>query len=311
MERASKDPIVQVRSLPLAEAPRPGAAGLALDLAPGEVLLLAGAAGSGKSRLLKLLLGLTVPPAGSVRLFGADPAAAGRAFPLGRTAWLPADPFDGERRRLGRIAREDAALSPGFSVEAWERFASLLDVAPAERADRLSRDEARRAALALALATAPELLLVDEPHGGGAPFLEELRRLAPSPAPAVILATASPAEALPFVSRLLVLREGRALLAIPTAELAQRVRRLTFTLDGDDASPLDDWFSLSTKIRGRDFELIVDDFDEERWEAFAAREEVSEARHAEVSFADLWDELNRPRRAPGDADLPPKVRRVS
>lgn len=311
MESASNEPVVRVRGIPPAGPPRPGAGGLAFDLAAGEVLLLAGGTGSGKSTLLRMLLGLVVPRSGSVRLFGADPAAAGRAIPLGRTAWIPADPFDGERRRLGRIAREDAALSPGFAVDAWERFASLLDVPPAERADRLPRDAARRAALALALATGPELLLVDEPDGGGRRFLEELRRLPLDPPPAVILATASPADAVPLASRLVALRDGRLLLAMPTAELSRRVRRLSFTLDGDDASPLDDWFSLSTKIRGRDFELVVDDFDEERWETFVAREEVSEARHAEVPFDELWDELNRPRRAPGDADLPPKVRRVS
>ncbi|MDQ2926151.1 MAG: ATP-binding cassette domain-containing protein, partial [Acidobacteriota bacterium] len=50
--------------------------GLSLELRRGEIVALLGPNGAGKSTAVKLMLGLSTPTAGTVRIFGADPRAA-------------------------------------------------------------------------------------------------------------------------------------------------------------------------------------------------------------------------------------------
>jgi putative ABC transport system ATP-binding protein len=143
-----------------------------LELRRGEITSLVGPSGSGKSTLISLVAGLTAPDAGTITLDGRDVAELS----------------DAERSRL-RAQRIGVVLQSGNLIpflSAAENVAmarhlaggpgspglvtSLLDqVGLARRADhlprRLSGGEAQRAALAVALANEPDLLLADEAVG--------------------------------------------------------------------------------------------------------------------------------------------------
>ena len=80
---------------------------------------------------------------------------------------------------------------------------------------------------------------------------------------------------------------------------------------GDDARCLEIWFCHQVKIRGRELELLVGDFDDGKWQAFLETPGVEDARMSDVSLLEVWDALCAPRRAPGDASLPPRALHVS
>lgn len=157
-------PVLEVERLAFRFGPRPVFSGVSFTVAEGERVGLVGANGAGKSTLLWCLVGL-LRPEGRVRLFGETPSRA--VLPrLGMVFQNPEDqlfmPTLADDLTLPllnrglppRTARERAAA-------ALEQL-GLADYA-ASPAAHLSLGQRKRAAIALALAGQPELLLLDEP----------------------------------------------------------------------------------------------------------------------------------------------------
>jgi len=150
--------------------------GLDLDIFRGEILGVVGASGTGKSVLLRSIVGLHRPTSGQVRLFGEDL----QALSLPRRTAI--------ERRLGILFQSGALFS---SLTVLENIAlPLIEHAGLPRADAeqlsaiklalvglpghagylypasLSGGMIKRAALARALALDPDLLFLDEPTAG-------------------------------------------------------------------------------------------------------------------------------------------------
>ncbi|HEY6275229.1 MAG TPA: ABC transporter ATP-binding protein [Streptosporangiaceae bacterium] len=150
--------------------------GLDLLVAAGELTALVGASGSGKSTLMNILAGLDAPTAGTVRVAGRD---------LG--AMSARDRLTYRRREVGFVwqqasrnllpyltARQNVLMPMRFSRmgrragarRAAELLGTLGVAHCADRVpERMSGGEQQRAAIAVALANQPRLLLADEPTG--------------------------------------------------------------------------------------------------------------------------------------------------
>jgi len=138
-----------------------------LELAPGQLYLLQGANGAGKSTLLRVIAGLARPTKGSVRVLGANPFRSAEAVVRARVCFMGADP--GLYAEL--TVRENLRFCARLLGIAQERVeACLAAIGLAQVADRplqqLSFGFRRRAGLARALLSEPELLLLDEPWNG-------------------------------------------------------------------------------------------------------------------------------------------------
>jgi len=146
--------------------------GVSMQVAPGELVLLAGRNGAGKSTLLRCLIGALEPDAGSAHLDG-KPILSWQPMARAReVAFVPQDndvPFDFTGRELVTMGRHPhRGRSESLRAEdlsAVERALDLLDASAF--ADRsvmtLSGGEQRRIAVARALATEAPLVLLDEP----------------------------------------------------------------------------------------------------------------------------------------------------
>jgi branched-chain amino acid transport system ATP-binding protein len=146
--------------------------GVSLSVADGEVLTILGRNGTGKTTLIRSIIGFTPPRQGRVRLKGQDVAGwppyrlvdRGVALvPQGRRVFpslTVRENLDVARRGNGRWSLE----------RVYELFPRLRERA-GNRANKLSGGEQQMLAIARALMSNPELLLMDEPTEGLAPLL--------------------------------------------------------------------------------------------------------------------------------------------
>ena len=143
-------PLIQLQDVGLTFGGTPLLAGVDLTIAAGERLCLVGRNGSGKSTLLRIAAGLIEPDRGTRFL---QPGVTIR--------YLPQEPDFADATTT--LAYVEAGLAPGDDVHQARYLLQQLGLGGDEDVARLSGGEARRAAIAHALAPAPDILLLDEP----------------------------------------------------------------------------------------------------------------------------------------------------
>jgi ABC-2 type transport system ATP-binding protein len=146
--------------------------GLDLQLAPGKVTVLLGANGAGKSTLLRVLLGVLRPDGGAVRVFGQDPLRAHRAV-LQRVGYVPDVPDVYAWMAPADLFSFLAPHYPRWDRALCAQLGERLAVPLRTPFKALSRGQGMKAMLVAALASEPELLLLDEPFAGLDPLVRE------------------------------------------------------------------------------------------------------------------------------------------
>ena len=192
--------------------------GVTVAIAGGSFVALVGSSGSGKSTLLKMINRLIEPSEGMV-LIGEEAVSAAAPHAL--------------RRRIGYVF-QNIGLFPHMTVaeniaiglrlagekDRAPRVAELLDLVDlpqdfaARMPDALSGGQRQRVGVARALATAPGLLLLDEPFGALDPVTRDqlgtaIRKLHDQLGLTTIMVTHDMAEALILADRVLVMDRGR------------------------------------------------------------------------------------------------------
>ena len=164
----------------------------------GEFLCLSGPNGAGKSTLLKCILGLVAPTSGSISIGGLPPHEGRKkvGYVPQRKAFdrdFPATPLDVVVANLhGRWPLFIRSEDRDVAMAALERCGAAK-LANAEMRD-LSGGETQRVFLARALATKPELLVLDEPTagvdvGGRAAIVDLMAEISASETMAAVLVT--------------------------------------------------------------------------------------------------------------------------
>ena len=221
---------------------------VSIEVMAGEILVLFGPSGAGKTTALRAMAGLVQPDTGSITIDGKVVFSDGMGNP-GRAVWVPP-----HHRRVGYVTQQNH-LFPHLTVsdnisyglrgrrspETRQRVAELiaalrLDGLESRRVWQLSGGQQQRTALARALAPSPDLLLLDEPFASldmelRRELAAELRATVSRLNTPVILVTHSREEALTLGDSVQVIDNGQTIaIGAPLSVLEQpgrgRVARL-------------------------------------------------------------------------------------
>lgn len=282
---------------------------VSLAVEAGSVYALLGLNGAGKSSLVRCLLGLYRPDSGVANLFGRD-AWRNRAEVLQEVGVVPEEPNAPPSLCAGEIARFAARVQPKFDRPGFDARLGRFGVPSDVPFGRLSKGQKGQVALALALAPAPRMLILDDPTLGldakaRRSVFEELIGELAERGTTVFLTTHELAAVEGIADRVGILRSGRLLVDEDLESLRGRFRRLRFTRpNGGDArvaGTLKDLAPVAIQRRSWGVEAIVSAYSEESWARNAGHADPDGLEVETVRLEELFLALVEPRDGSGFA----------
>jgi ABC-2 type transport system ATP-binding protein len=244
-------------------ADEPALRGVDLQLPEEAVMVLVGPNGAGKSTLVKILLDLVRADAGSAEVFGLDPRAEGPRV-RARVGYVPEQHDWGYGwMPVGRLLRHHSTFFPGWDAAYADVLARRFELRLERRFGDLSKGQARRVQLVLALAHRPALLVLDEPTDGLDPQMRDdtlglLAEHLSEFSTTVLISTHQVHEVDRLADHLAVMRGGRLVTQLDRHSLHLRLRRYRASVpDGwSGARELDDGV-LRRSTHGREIEWLI------------------------------------------------------
>ena len=277
--------------------PKPALEEISFSVPRGSVYALLGRNGAGKSSLVRCLLGQQKSTSGRCTLFGSDSwKTRGRA--MAKVGVVSEDPDAPPAMTARQLAAFFSRLYPAWSgASVFDRL-RRFDV-PADTAfGSLSKGQRALVSLALALGSAPDLLLLDDPTLGldalaRAAFFDELVGELADRGTTVFLTSHNLVGVEKMADRVGILKGGRLVLDESLESLKARFRRLRYGNEAteDPASygqELSAFEAVKVKVRGWGIDAVVSNYGDESFARFAALEGVVDAEASALSLEEIF-----------------------
>ena len=263
--------------------------GVSLSVSDGSIIGLVGVNGAGKSTLLRLLAGVFVPDAGSIRYDGEMPTAertrAGIFF-------LPDDPYYTTATTLRGML---ALYQPFFEVDMalYRRLIAQFGLDEKKPLRTFSKGMRRQAYIAVALAVSPRYLLLDEAFDGLDPLSRkavksELIRLVEECGSTVIISSHSLRELEDFCDGFILLDGKTVAAAGDIGEQTSRYCRFMLAFTAAVPDGLFDGLSLVSEERSDRFVRAVFEGDAAEIEARLAARGPAVLERLPVDFEEVF-----------------------
>jgi ABC-2 type transport system ATP-binding protein len=286
-------PIIEINGLTRRYGRLDAVNDLSLTVRPGRCYGFFGRNGAGKTTTIKCLLNLLRPTAGTVRVFGLDPAREEVAV-KSRLAYVPDAialyPWMTVRETLNYLASFRQHWNRETEAELLNRF----DLDPKQKVNGLSKGRRTQVALIGAICPDPELLILDEPTSGLDPIVRRefiqtvigAYQAGDAGRRTVFVSTHLISEFEGLIDEFTIIEKGRNLLTLEADVARDRFRKIQVRF-AQEPPQLDLAEALHVRRDGRELELLVDgNFDRliERLRAHAPESVRTESLSLEEIF---------------------------
>jgi len=240
--------------------------GLDLSVPRGSVFGFIGRNGAGKTTTVRMLLGLLPMTQGSATVLGLD--SRKESFDIKRrVGYVPETHHFYKWMTVGELTRFTSSFYPTWQEAKCSELLSRFELDPAKKIKELSKGMVAKAALTLALAHNPELLVLDEPTGGldvmvRRDFLESIVRTIQEEGKTVFLSSHVLVDMERVADEIAIIEEGRLIKRATLDELKDKVKKVKLTFA--DEPPADARIKGARDVArdGREWMVTYEDYTE-------------------------------------------------
>src|SRR5262245_11168824 len=212
--------------------------GLNLRVPVGSIFGFLGKNGAGKTTTIKMLLGMTFPTSGTVRVLGLAADSPQSSVDIRRRTGFAGEDKDlYDHMTVEEIVRFTASFFPRWRRDLAQRYLRAFDLPARRHVKALSRGTRTKLALLLARCRGAELLVLDEPTSGLDPAVTEevMQALVAHVANAemtVFFSSHQIAEVDQISDHVAIVDRGRMVVSGPLDDLRERYRRIQLVFEG-------------------------------------------------------------------------------
>jgi ABC-2 type transport system ATP-binding protein len=281
--------VIRVNSMTVRYGGNAAVDGVSLDVAQGTVYALLGRNGAGKSSLVRCMVGQQKPQSGQVSLFGED-AWNRRTQIMERVGIVPEEADAPPEMTVEQIAAFCSEMFSRWNREAVNARLERFSIKPKAKFGTLSKGQKKQVMLAMALATSPELLVLDDPTLGldvvarKSLFDEVITELADR-GTTIFITTHDLAGVEALADRVGILKDGRLVLDEEMETLKSRFRRIRFA-NAPVALSSGNLLAASVTQWGSGTEAVISNYDDVAFERFRSAANVADV--APMSLEEIF-----------------------
>ena len=270
---------------------------LSLRVRRGRTLGFIGLNGAGKTTAIRMMVGLLAPTSGSAHVAGCDVTRDRNELKL-RVGYVPDRPTVYPWMRVREAIAFCRALYPRYNDARINDLMNVLDLDPDKRVKHLSKGNAAKVSLLLAVGHDPQVLILDEPMSGLDPlareqFLEGVLSVGEAHGQTILFSSHSLADVTRVADDVALMHEGKLLLHSPIDKLLETTKRLRAVMQ-DDAKPGETppgtfW----QKAKGREWLLTVRDFQPDHMEFLRSKNQITHLSVEDVTLDDIFRDVVR------------------
>jgi ABC-2 type transport system ATP-binding protein len=270
---------------------------LSLRVARGTTLGFIGLNGAGKTTTIRMMVGLLRPHAGRIAIAGLE-IPKHRDFAKPRIGYVPDRPNVYGWMRVEEAIEFTRSFYANWNTTRCNELVKMFDLDRAKRAKHLSKGQAAKLSLLLAICHDPEVLILDEPTSGFDPlvreeFLEGVLAVTSQREQTVLFSSHTLTEVQRLADSVGILHEGKLLLHSPVDDLLDRTKRIRAVLEDESAVRQTPPGLIFQQIHGREWTLTVQNFLPEQVEFIRSRNKVSHVDVLDLSLDDVFKDFLR------------------
>lgn len=258
---------------------------LNLSVPKGCVYGFLGRNGAGKSTTIKMLMGLVKPDRGSSEVFGENSLSLSTETKA-RLAFMPEGHPLFSGMRVGEAASFHGSFFPTWEKDRVAQLFDYFQIPVKKKIGRLSRGQKAQVALALAVGSDPELLILDDPTLGldtvvRREFLESLIEIIQRRERTILFSSHILGDVERVADRIGILVDGSLRVDCPTDHFKQSLRKVVLEFAGTPPDVGDCRGLISKRRTDNRVELVIANYNGEHHELL---ESFSPTRIEEVEF---------------------------